>query len=138
MGRKAKTTLIQEEYNRIMAHYADLPKNQMAIVEPLIQNAAFMKVTLEDLQAAVNAEGVTEVYQNGANQRGMKQSATLQGYNSLIKNYATVQKQLSQLLGETTAPLMPEGNAFTAFCMEHGIKDPFPPDAEQPKRRKAR
>ena len=24
------------------------------------------------------------------------------------------------------------------YCMEHGIKDPFPPDAEQPKRRKAR
>ncbi|MCO7109594.1 hypothetical protein NIA69_11075 [Gemmiger formicilis] len=33
-----------------MAHYAELPKNQMAIVEPLIQNAAFMKITLDDLQ----------------------------------------------------------------------------------------
>ena len=49
MGRKAKTTLIKEEYDRIMAHYAELPENQMAIVEPLIQNAAFMKITLDDL-----------------------------------------------------------------------------------------
>ena len=57
MGRKAKTTLIQEEYNRIMAHYADLPTNQMAIVEPLSQNAAFMKITLDDLHKSINADG---------------------------------------------------------------------------------
>lgn len=136
MGDKEQR--VQQEYNRLMDLFSNAPAGQLRLALPLIQNAAFMKATLEDLQAAINAEGVTEEYQNGANQRGMKQSATLQGYNSLIKNYATVQKQLSQLLGETTAPLMPEGNAFTAFCMEHGIKDPFPPDAEQPKRRKAR
>ena len=57
-----------------------------------------MKVTLEDLQRIINEEGVTETYQNGANQRGIKQSATLQSYNSLIKNYASVIKTLSQLL----------------------------------------
>ena len=43
-----------------MAHYADLPKNQMAIVEPLIQNAAFMKITLDDLQKSINADGCSE------------------------------------------------------------------------------
>ena len=42
--------------------------------------------------------GVTDVYQNGANQHGKKQSATLQSYNSLIKNYAGVIKTLSQLV----------------------------------------
>lgn len=57
-----------------------------------------MKVTLEDLQEKINSEGVTDEYQNGANQKGIKQSATLQSYNSLIKNYASVMKSLSQLL----------------------------------------
>lgn len=79
MGRKAKTTLIQEEYNRIMAHYADLPKNQMAIVEPLIQNAAFMKITLDDLQKSINADGCSEEYMNGANQYGNAPSGTMRG-----------------------------------------------------------
>lgn len=65
---------------------------------PLLQNASFMKVTLEDLQEIINEEGVTDVYQNGANQHGKKQSATLQSYNSLIKNYANVIKTLSQLV----------------------------------------
>lgn len=133
-----KEQRIQKEYNRLMDLFSKAPAGQLRLALPLIQNAAFMKVTLEDLQAAINAEGVTEVYQNGANQRGMKQSATLQGYNSLIKNYATVQKQLSQLLGETSAPLMPEGNKFTEFCAAHEMGNPFPPGAAAPTKRKAR
>lgn len=81
-----------------MAHYADLPKNQMAIVEPLIQNAAFMKITLDDLQKSINADGCSEEYMNGANQYGKKASADLQAYNSLIKNYNTVTERLGKLL----------------------------------------
>ena len=98
MVRKAKTTLIKEEYDRIMAHYAELPENQMAIVEPLVQNAAFMKITLDDLQKSINADGCSEEYMNGANQYGKKASADLQAYNSLIKNYNTVTERLGKLL----------------------------------------
>ena len=35
---------------------------------------------------------------NGLNQCGKKQSATLQAYNSLVKNYSTVVKMLNNLL----------------------------------------
>lgn len=93
-----KEQRITEELNRISKYFEEVDANQKAIVAPLLQNAAFMKVTLEDLQEIINVEGVTEIYQNGANQRGVKQSATLQSYNSLIKNYASVIKTLSQLL----------------------------------------
>ena len=98
MPMKSKEARIKDELNRISAFFEDADGNQRAIVTPLIQNAAFMKVTLEDLQEIINAEGVTDEYQNGANQRGIKQSATLQSYNSLIKNYASVIKALSQIV----------------------------------------
>ena len=93
-----KEERIKTELERISKHFESVNESQRAIVTPLLQNAAFMKVTLEDLQRIINEEGVTETYQNGANQRGIKQSATLQSYNSLIKNYASVVKTLSQLL----------------------------------------
>ena len=93
-----KEERIKTEIERISKHFENVNESQRAIVTPLLQNAAFMKVTLEDLQRIINEEGVTETYQNGANQRGIKQSATLQSYNSLIKNYASVIKTLSQLL----------------------------------------
>lgn len=93
-----KETRINKELTRISLFFEEVDANQKAIVAPLLQNAAFMKVTLEDLKEVINTEGVTEEYQNGANQRGVKQSAALQSYNSLIKNYASVIKTLSQLL----------------------------------------
>ncbi len=98
-----KNKRIEEELNRIKVYFDDLEENKKAIVDPLLQNAAFMKITLDDLQDLINSEGVIDVYQNGANQNGTKQSATLQSYNSLIKNYASVTKTLYGLL-----PYMPK------------------------------
>ena len=98
MPKITKEDRIKEELDRLNAFFEKIDGNQRAAVTPLIQNAAFMKVTLEDLQASINADGATDEYQNGANQCGVKQSATLQAYNSLIKNYASVIKNLAQLL----------------------------------------
>ena len=103
MEELTKEKRIAEELKRIEVFFADLADNKKAIVAPLLQNAAFMKITLDDLQELINTDGVVDVYQNGANQNGTKQSATLQSYNSLIKNYTTVTKKLFDLL-----PYVPE------------------------------
>ena len=93
-----KEKRIKNELDRISSFFEKVDANQRAIVAPLLQNAAFMSVTLEDLQDAINNEGVTEQYMNGKNQYGVKQSATLQSYNALIKNFTSVIKTLSGLL----------------------------------------
>lgn len=98
MAEITKEKRISEELDRIKKLFEKVDENEKAIIASLLQNAAFMKVTLEDLQGIINTEGVTEVYQNGANQRGIKQSATLQSYNALIKNYASVIKTISQFV----------------------------------------
>ena len=98
MNDLTKEKRIHQELERISNFFEPLAENQRAIIKPLLQNAAFMLVTLEDLQTKINTEGVIEVYQNGANQHGMKQSAALQSYNSLIRNYASVIKTLSGML----------------------------------------
>lgn len=110
MKELTKEKRINEELEILKKYFEAVDENQRTLVSSLLQNAAFMKVTLEDLQEIINAEGVTEVYQNGANQHGMKQSATLQSYNSLIKNYASVIKTLSHLLPPERKP-----NTFTSF-----------------------
>lgn len=93
-----KENRINSELERLSELASGVDKNQLAALTPLLQNAAFMKVTLEDLQEIINREGVTERYQNGANQHGIKQSATLQSYNALIKNYAAVVKAIAREL----------------------------------------
>ena len=98
MGKKNKKTRIKDELARLSDVYKVLPPNTLAIVMPLLENAAFMKVTLDDLQEVINANGCSDDYQNGANQFGKKASADLQAYNSLIKNYNTVSDRLEKLL----------------------------------------
>ena len=78
--------------------FATMPENELRFCDPLLQNAAFMKVTLEDLQKAINENGVTDSYQNGANQSGTKASADLQAYNSLAKVYNALMDKLSAKL----------------------------------------
>lgn len=93
-----KEERISKELKRLKAIYKDLPKNKLAIVTSLLENAAFMKITLEDLQKSINESGCIDEYKNGANQYGKKASADLQAYNSLIKNYNTVSDRLEKLL----------------------------------------
>lgn len=98
-----KEKRIEAELARINASFKAVDANQRAMAQPLLQNAAFMKVALEDMQELINAEGVTEEYRNGQNQYGEKPSSALQAYNATVKNYAAVIKALSQLLPKAPA-----------------------------------
>lgn len=98
MNEKTKKKKIEAEFLRISRYFENVPENKKEVVRPLLQNASFMKVTLEELQVLINRDGVVDEYQNGANQHGTKQSATLQSYNALVKNYASVIKSLWSLL----------------------------------------
>ena len=98
MAKCTKEKRIEKELARISVYFERVDANQRAMAQPLLQNAAFMAVTLQDLQTVINAEGLTEEYRNGSNQYGIKPSASLQAYNTTVKNYAAVIKTLAQLL----------------------------------------
>ena len=89
---------IYDEYLRIGLFFEGTDETRFAMLLPLIRNAAFMRITLDDLTDIINETGAVEEYQNGENQHGMKQSAALQSYNALVKNYATIVKTLFGML----------------------------------------
>ena len=124
MAEKNKNLRIKSEFKRIALFFQELDEKKRDLVIPLIQNAAFMKVTLEDLQEIIIRDGVTEEYQNGANQHGIKQSATLQSYNALIKNYSSVIRSLAQYLPHTS---------FTPYWVKlrQGEKEEDPKEREE-------
>ncbi|HWR29920.1 MAG TPA: hypothetical protein VN631_08790 [Negativicutes bacterium] len=97
-AEKTKEERIKREKNRLNKIYKVLEPGKYALAFPLIENAAFMRVTLDDLQASLNSNGCSEDYRNGANQFGKKASSELQAYNSLFKNYNTVMERLEKLL----------------------------------------
>lgn len=99
-----KENRIKKELKRISEFFKDIPDNQREIVAPLLQNSAFMKVTMEDMQKIINAEGVEDKYRNGNAQYGTKPSAIVQAYNSMLKNYTTVTTKLLSLIPKTDGP----------------------------------
>jgi hypothetical protein len=98
LAELTKEKRIRTEYARMRELFSPLPENELRFCDPLLQNAAFMKVTLEDLQVAINENGVTDEYRNGANQNGTKASAELQAYNSTAKVYNALMDKLSAKL----------------------------------------
>lgn len=86
----------------MMLVFDAIPLGQKAIADRLISRAAFMTVTLQRLEDSLNSSELVETYQHGESQTGIKQAAELQGYNALVKNYATVMRQLSGMVPKAT------------------------------------
>ncbi len=110
---------IKAELDRISIYYEPLDEDRKAVVSPLIQNAAFMKITLDDLQEAIKTEGCVDEYQNGNNQRGLKTSAALQSYIALSKNYMTAIKTLFSFL----PPEQRKSGAFDRFLERLSVEE---------------
>lgn len=98
MAEKTIEQRIRAEKNRLRKLCKDLPESKRAIALPLVEQAAFMRVTLDDLQEKINEAGGVDEYQNGRNQAGYKVAAALQAYNSTVKNYAAVCERLDRIL----------------------------------------
>lgn len=95
-----KDERVKKEIQKFKRVFKNLPKDKKATVEKLMNNAAFMAATLEDLQAAINERGYTCAYKDGF---GTKRSPEVDVYNTMIKNYLSVIKQLVDLLPEEQA-----------------------------------
>ncbi|MFT9496618.1 hypothetical protein [Anaerosolibacter sp.] len=93
-----KEQRIRKEINRLRKLFKDMPVNTMNTVISLIENAAFMTITLEDLQVSINKNGIVSEYQNGENQWGTKKSPEVEIYNTMIKNHMGIMKQLTDLI----------------------------------------
>lgn len=91
---------IEKEVKRLKRLMKHLDRDALQTVSTLLRNAAFMSVTLDDLQDAINRNGVVTEYQNGENQWGTKKSPEVDIYNVMIKNHLSVMKQLVDLLPE--------------------------------------
>ena len=93
-----KDKMIKKEVLKLRRIYKDLDKEKFDTVFSLIEEAAFMLVTLKDLKQTINRVGSISKYQNGENQWGTKKSPEIEIYNTMIKNHMAIIKQLSDLL----------------------------------------
>ena len=112
-----KNKRIKAEEKRLNGIFTKIETETKKTVQSLIKNAAFMAISLEDLQEIINQKGYTEEYQNGATQKGVKKCSEVEIYNTMIKNHSTIMKQLIDLLPKGDNPPSGEnqGDGFEDF-----------------------
>lgn len=112
-----KAERIEAKRQELEQNFAGLSEKQKNIAADLIEQAAFLGVTLEDLNDDINKNGTTEEYTNGANQSGRKVSSSAKLYSNLIAKYSAIITKLLKIAPEEKGPARifenPERAAFS-------------------------
>ena len=103
------------KFDRITKDIEFLPESKKELAKTLLSKAKFMETQLTKLQAEIRKKGATEEYQNGENQRGVKKSAAVDVYNTMIKNFNMTIKQLDDMLEDVPA----DADALALFMRDH-------------------
>jgi len=105
---------IRDEYARLMSLYKTAPKEKLALARKLISRAAFLAVTIDDLEDDIATNGYEDEYQNGEFQKGKKKSAAAELHVTYTKNLLAVMKQLDDML-DVQVSIPGKGDAFERF-----------------------
>ena len=89
---------IEKKRTELMKSFATMPPEQLKVATDLIEQAAFLAVSLEDLAEIISKEGMTETYVNGQNQHGRKISSNAKMYSALIGKYSTIISKLLKIV----------------------------------------
>lgn len=98
--QEERKRLTEKEYKRLAEQFKGLEEGKRKLVDKLLQEAAFLSVTLAELRQVISRDGVTDTYRNGATQYGNKPSAAVQTYDKLLNTYSKVIAQLLKELPE--------------------------------------
>lgn len=114
MARKiAGLTAKSKQDERILAEIErlnDILKNihesKRKIAKELINNIAFMSVTLQDLQELVKSKGPIIHFEQGS-QKMMVENPAQKSYNTMVNRFTTATKQLFELLPKDLVDIIP-------------------------------
>ena len=92
-----KEKKIKQEINRLKKIFKDFEKDKAKILEGLINEAAFMKITLEETRQDLLQNGLTELFEQGE-QSFNRERPEVKIYTTFTQRYSVVMKQLIDLL----------------------------------------
>lgn len=86
----------KKEQNRIKKIYKNLPKERLEVAKKLIERAAYMLVSLEDMEQKMSEDGLVVTMPQGSYEIE-RAHPLLQPYNAMVKNYNATIKQLNEM-----------------------------------------
>ena len=98
MAKTSKEQQIKQEMEKLNEIFRFLPSDKKELCEGLIQNAAFMKATLYELQEDVNKHGAMISCQSGNGFTTIKDNPAQKAYATMISRYISIIDQLASYL----------------------------------------
>ena len=112
-----KDERILKEEKRLRRIYRNIGKDNKAIIDGLIQRAAYMRITLEDWERDINDNGYFEMFtQSEKTEPYERERPVARLYNTMNKNYQSIINQLTDLVPEEPPKVVDDG--FDAFVSE--------------------
>lgn len=115
MAKKEKDKKIKNEVDRLSKNYAEIDKKKRAIIRGLIQRAAFMRVTLNELEEDLNENGFIEPFSQGDQTPYDRKRPAADLYNTMNANYQKIIKQMTDMLPKDEAATKENDDGFNKF-----------------------
>jgi len=110
-----KADRINAEEKRLRTIYKNIDRDNKAIIEGLIQRAAYMRVTLEDWETDIMENGYIEMFtQSEKTDPYERERPVARLYNTMNANYQKIIKQLSDLVPKVPKAVV-EDDGFEDF-----------------------
>ena len=99
MSRKkkvSKDTLVNREINRLTNLFKDIDANKRLTAKGLIEEASFMKATLQELKEMIDKQGPIDEMPQGEYSI-LREHPALKSYNTMVQRYTNIINQLTNL-----------------------------------------
>lgn len=103
-----------KKVSRLRKLFKEIDENKKKLVMALIDDVAFLTVTMQDLRESIIREGTTVEYKNGENQYGTKQSPDAQLYLAMSQKQAQAMKILLDCMPKNDRPVL-QNDEFVDF-----------------------
>lgn len=91
----SKAERIAAEIQRLIGIFQDLDTVSLASIDSVVRRAAYMRITLEDYEADLDAKGYVEMFSQSPSQTPYERERPVARlYNAMLKNYTAIMKQL--------------------------------------------
>lgn len=115
---------IKKEVKRLTKTYKDVPIKRKDLVPGLIENAAFSRIKLQELQEDIAKNGLTELFSQSESQEPYtRKRPQADLYNTLLGNYLKYIKQLNDMLPkDLETPKTANVDVFDTFVESRDVQ----------------
>ena len=105
-AKKSQDERINQEIDRLNDILKNIHESKRSIAKGLIENIAFMSVTLTDLQEVIKLQGPIVKFEQGS-QKMLVENPAQKSYNTMVNRYTTATKTLFDLLPKDLVDIIP-------------------------------